>query len=77
MNYENALGVAAGWTTGYGLSYRFQPNKFGVQITFSPYKDSQTTQYSAGLTFLYKLIETNDKTIEFIPNNFLSNIFNT
>ncbi|MFB0923659.1 MAG: hypothetical protein QMB65_00010 [Vicingaceae bacterium] len=27
---KHSLGFAAGFTTGYGLSYRFTPNKFGA-----------------------------------------------
>ena len=51
-----AIGIAAGFTTGYGLAYRYQSNKFGTQITFTPYKDSEKSHVSLGVTFLYKLI---------------------
>lgn len=51
-----AIGIAAGFTTGYGLAYRYQSNKFGTQITFAPYKDSEKSHVSLGVTFLYKLI---------------------
>jgi hypothetical protein len=54
----HALGVAAGFTTGYGLSYRFFPNKFGVQTTFAPYSDNNRATYSIGLTLLYKISES-------------------
>ena len=63
--FKNGLGVAAGFTMGYGLSYRYQPKRFGAQITFSPYKDKETTQISSGLTFVLKLAETNDKYVNF------------
>ncbi|MBG0860063.1 MAG: hypothetical protein IQL11_11200 [Bacteroidales bacterium] len=56
--FKHALGFGAGFTTGYGLSYRFIPKKFGVQANFAPYKDSYNTSLSIGITFLYKLIET-------------------
>jgi len=51
-----AVGIAAGFTTGYGLAYRYQSNKFGTQITFAPYKDSEKSHVSLGVTFLYKLM---------------------
>jgi hypothetical protein len=63
MHFNNSLGVAAGWSMGYGLSYRYQPKRLGAEITFFPYKDPRTTQYTGGLTFLCKLVENNDKTL--------------
>ena len=50
-----AVGIAAGFTTGYGLSYRYQSTKFGTQITFAPYKNPDKFSLDLGLTFLYKL----------------------
>ena len=55
--YSHNLGFAAGFSTGYGLSYRFTPNRFGLQATFAPYTDSDQTRISAGLTFLYFLFQ--------------------
>jgi hypothetical protein len=54
--YANGIGIGAGFTTGYGLSYRYQPKKPGFQLNFAPYVDGVTTRYSAGVTFLYQLI---------------------
>ena len=56
--FKHALGFGAGFTTGYGLSYRFIPDKFGVQANFAPYLDKYRASVSFGITFLYKLIET-------------------
>lgn len=56
--FKHALGFGAGFTTGYGLSYRFMPNKLGVQTNFAPFKNNYETWLSFGITFLYKLIET-------------------
>src|SRR5205823_4472520 len=60
--YKHSLGMAAGYTTGYGLSYRFMPQKFGAQLAFAPYKSgkgsAQTETYNIGLTFLYNLVES-------------------
>lgn len=58
MRFKHSLGAGAGFTTGYGLSYRYMPKRFGVQVNFAPYKNGDTERYSAGLTFLYNLIET-------------------
>jgi hypothetical protein len=38
--YENYFGLAAGLTTGYGISYRhWFANKWGMQVNFFPYYD--------------------------------------
>lgn len=55
--YHHAIGAGAGFTTGYGLSYRYKPCKFGVQVNFAPYHDSETDRYSVGLTLLYTLVQ--------------------
>ena len=57
--YKHSIGAGVGFTTGYGLSYRFMPNKLGAQINFAPFRNSETERYSLGITFLYKLIESN------------------
>ena len=55
------VGVAAGFVTGYGLSYRQWFNKNGIQVTFAPFynKDSNETFYSMslGITGLRNLLE--------------------
>lgn len=56
--YKFGIGAGAGFTTGYGLSFRYIPNRFGAQVNFSPYKDSQTSRYSVGVTLIYMLIES-------------------
>jgi hypothetical protein len=55
--YKHGIGFAAGFTTGYGLSYRYMPARFGAQITFAPYHDDETDRFSTGLTLLYTLVE--------------------
>lgn len=59
VKFNNNLGVAAGFTTGYGLSYRYWPKQFGIQVTFAPYSNDSESQYSFGVAFLLKVIETN------------------
>lgn len=54
--YTFGLGAGAGFATGYGLSLRYVPNKFGAQLNFAPYKDFETEIYSFGVTLLYTLI---------------------
>lgn len=54
--YRHAIGVGAGFTTAFGLSYRYTPSRFGAQLNFAPIKSSTFTNISAGLTFLYMLI---------------------
>jgi hypothetical protein len=71
---KHGLGAGAGFTTGYGLSYRYTPNKWGAQVNFAPYKDNETERYSVGLTFLYKLIEnTNTSLYAYQGNHYYYN----
>lgn len=57
QNYKYGIGFGAGYTTGYGISFKYLPNRFGAQINFAPFKNNTTEKYSAGLTFIYTLIE--------------------
>lgn len=55
---KHAIGVAAGLSTGYGLSYQFSPSqKLTFQLAFAPFKDENETQISTGLTFIYRIKE--------------------
>jgi hypothetical protein len=55
--FKHSLGAGIGFTTGYGLSYRYTPSLFGVQLNFAPYHDKTIDRYSVGVTFLYTLIK--------------------
>ncbi|MBC7382549.1 MAG: hypothetical protein H7296_06070 [Bacteroidia bacterium] len=55
--FKHAVGAGAGFTTGYGLSYRFSASKYAFQLNFAPYHDKELDRYSIGLTFLYTLIK--------------------
>lgn len=57
--FKHALGGAAGFTTGYGLSYRYDFGKYMLQAAFAPYVTEPKTRISAGLTFMFRLV--NDK----------------
>lgn len=52
---KHSIGLGAGFATGYGLSYRYMPKKFGFQVNFAPFKNSSTTRISTGITFSYDL----------------------
>jgi len=60
VHYKHSIGFCAGFTTGYGFSYRFIPKKFGFQLTFAPfYTDhGKTSVISAGFTLLRRISET-------------------
>jgi hypothetical protein len=64
-HFKHSLGVAGGFTTGYGLSYRYVPQKLGIQATTLLVKDDYQTNFNLGVTFLYKLIDA-DKTNFFL-----------
>ncbi|MEZ7931036.1 MAG: hypothetical protein QMC21_05860 [Flavobacteriales bacterium] len=54
---KHAVGLAAGFSTGYGLSYQYTPNKITFQLAFAPLKDDNMTLISTGLTFIYRIKE--------------------
>jgi hypothetical protein len=56
--YKFGIGGGAGFATGYGLSFRYLPKKFGAQVNFAPFKNKETERYSFGLTMIYLLIES-------------------
>lgn len=57
-SFKYNLGFGAGFMTGYGLSFRYMPQKWGVQANLGPYFDGEKERYSLGITFLYRLIES-------------------
>lgn len=59
VKHKHAIGIGAGFTTAYGLSYRYTPSRFGVQVNFAPFKNDYVTSVSSGVTFLYTLIPGN------------------
>ncbi|KPK82156.1 MAG: hypothetical protein AMS27_14850 [Bacteroides sp. SM23_62_1] len=58
---EHSIGVAFGFTTGYGLAYRLKINTIGFRTNFAPYIDQYKNIYNIGLTLTKDLI-TNEKT---------------
>jgi hypothetical protein len=59
VKHKHAIGIGAGFTTAYGLSYRYTPSRLGVQVNFAPFKNDYVTSVSSGVTFLYTLIPGN------------------
>lgn len=54
--YKHAIGMSAGFTIGYGLTYQYWIKNFGVQANFAPAVNDRDTRYTGGLSFFYKLI---------------------
>ncbi|MDG1260930.1 MAG: hypothetical protein P8H59_13085 [Flavobacteriales bacterium] len=57
---NHSIGLHVGSTSGYGLSYRYRPNRLGVQLSFTPYKNTDRTVLVSGLSFMYVLSEYRD-----------------
>lgn len=56
--YKRSLGVHAGATTGFGFSFRYVPDRFGIQITGIPIFNGNNDVYtSTALSFLYTIRE--------------------
>ncbi len=55
--FKHGIGLAAGATTGYGLSYQYFPDKFGVQLVFGGIKAREYVNLSIGAVLKYELIK--------------------
>lgn len=58
--YKFGIGAAAGFSTGYGLSFRYWPSDWGLQITTAPYYSDYNSSVSLGVTAL-RLIRDDGK----------------
>ncbi|MFH0866429.1 MAG: hypothetical protein V1904_09540 [Bacteroidota bacterium] len=58
--YANNIGIGAGFTTGFGISYRYLPCRDGFQVNFTPYLQDygKDALISIGLTYLHKIVAT-------------------
>ena len=56
-NFHHGIGAAAGFVTGYGLSYRFLTPENAWQITFAPYITSSFNVISLGFALIHTLYE--------------------
>ena len=54
-NSTHQFGFAAGASTGYGLSYRYFPGKFGFQVTTTPIISPDYAHLSLGFAGLYTI----------------------
>lgn len=54
-SYPHEIGFAAGFSTGYGLSYRYWPKRVGIQFTAFPMISDSESYISLGLTGLVEL----------------------
>ncbi|MGD0711479.1 MAG: hypothetical protein ABR968_09915 [Bacteroidales bacterium] len=57
QQYKWGFGIGAGFTTGWGLSLKFQPRKDGIQINAIPYINNNTQKklVCVGLTYTHDL----------------------
>ncbi len=68
--FKHFIGVGAGFTTGYGVSYRYVPDNLGIQFNVAPYYSrNDNSTVSAGITLLDKLKESNDHRLLFYFSN--------
>ncbi|MEA3447289.1 MAG: hypothetical protein U9Q98_02415 [Bacteroidota bacterium] len=59
VDMKHGIGAAAGFTTGYGLSYRYYMEHLRFQLTFSPFvRSKDDMEFSTGLTVMYNIVET-------------------
>ncbi len=58
MKFKHSLGVANGFSIGKGISYRYVPNKFGIQATVGSRFGYNILETNGGVTFIYKFFET-------------------
>lgn len=54
-NLSHYIGGAAGFSTGYGLSYRYWPGDYGTQIVFTPISNDYQTSINLGTAVLKNL----------------------
>ena len=54
---KHYLGMHAESTAGYGVSYRYWPDKLGLQVTLFPYISSDNSFLSLGISGLIKVHE--------------------
>ncbi|MEZ5010496.1 MAG: hypothetical protein R2744_02125 [Bacteroidales bacterium] len=52
---EYGIGAAAGFSTGYGLSFRYWPSDWGIQLTTAPYYTKNDSRVSIGASLLRTL----------------------
>lgn len=56
--YPHYIGAAAGFSTGYGLSYRYWPGDWGTQVVFTPIADDSGYSINLGTGLFKSLYNT-------------------
>jgi hypothetical protein len=56
---KHYIGMDAGASSGYGLSYRYQPKQWGIQINTFPAVSPNEYHISVGATVIRSLYQTN------------------
>jgi len=75
---KHEFGIQAGSTTGVGFSFRYWPNKFGLQFTMLPVKTDQETYFNVGLTGLYSFYSSrNTRFFGYLGNNYVVDNYTT
>lgn len=75
---EQLVGINAGFTTGYGFSYKAVFRKIGLQATVLPIKSDDTKYISLGATAFYMLRnEKYMKTYTYLGNHFINTYSDT
>lgn len=67
VSLNHSIGIGAGLTTGNGLSYRYLPNKFGIQTTLMYHADDSYS--NIGFALLYKLIQRENSMLYLYQGN--------
>jgi hypothetical protein len=66
------VGAAAGFSTGYGLSFRYWPTDWGVQFTTAPYISDNDSRVSVGVTALKSIKDDNRlRLFVYLGNHFM------
>lgn len=58
QNYTHSVGLGAGFSSGYGFSYRYFPGRAGLQVNFAPYLSQNSSVVSVGALGLLSLERT-------------------
>jgi hypothetical protein len=53
--YANYFGLDAGFVSGLGLSYRYWPDKIGIQVNLLPILSKNYSLFSIGVSALYSI----------------------
>lgn len=76
-NLSRYIGASAGASTGFGLSYRYWPGRFGGQIVFTPISDESVIILCLGTTgFLSLYTSKHTRLFTYLAANGVYNTYN-